>query len=87
VLNVLLRQYGAFNRGNGWWGALCPCPHDHDQPGAHFSFNPRRASLCAVKKALGLSVCQGRHGQLLIKELCHLLFIQPADYGGIFRVT
>jgi hypothetical protein len=75
VLDVLIRQYGAFDRGSGWWGALCPAPHHHDEPGAHFSFNP----------SLGLGVCLGRHGRMLLKDLCHLLMIDPADYGGIYE--
>ncbi|MCI0349706.1 MAG: RepB family DNA primase, partial [Acidobacteriales bacterium] len=75
VSGLLERRYEGFWRRSGWLAARCPCPHEHDQPGAHFSFNP----------AIGLGVCLGKHGRLLLKDLCTLLDIRPADYGGLFR--
>jgi len=75
VVDRLLREYGGFIQKNGWIGALCPAKHAVDQPGKHFAFNPR----CAVGR------CLGRHGQYRLKELCTLLHIDPASYGGLYR--
>lgn len=75
VTDVLLREYGGFVQKNGWIGSLCPCGHTRDAPGKHFAFNP--ASACGV--------CLGRHARLLLKELCDLLRLDPADYGGLYR--
>jgi len=32
----------------------------------------------------GVGVCLGRHGRLLLKDLCLLLHLQPSDYGGFY---
>jgi hypothetical protein len=31
-----------------------------------------------------LGVCLGKHGRMLLKDLCTQLRIQPAAYGGLF---
>ncbi len=75
VVYVLLRDYAGFVQKNGWIGALCPCGHSRDQPGRHFGFSPQH----------GVARCFGRHGQLLLKELCTLIGVDPASYGGLYR--
>lgn len=77
VVHVLLRDYAGFVQHNGWIGALCPCGHSRDQPGRHFGFSPQH----------GVARCFGRHGQLLVKELCTLIGVDPASYGGLYRKT
>lgn len=74
IAEVLQRRYGGFWRRSGWLAARCPCPHEHDLPGAHFSFKPE----------LGLGICLGRHGKMLLNDLCSLLGLEPAAYGGLF---
>lgn len=73
VCSVLIRDYAAYARPNGWIAALCPLHHTHDEPGKHFNFNVE----------LGMGHCFGRHGRLLLKDLCGVLGIDPAAYGGI----
>lgn len=75
VVQVLLRDYAGFVQHNGWIGSLCPCGHVRDQPGRHFGFSPRH----------GAARCFGRHGQMLLKELCTLIGVDPASYGGLYR--
>lgn len=77
VTRTLMRDWSGFVQKNGWVGAICPGGHRHDAPGQHFAFSPRYA----------VAKCQGRHGQLLLKELCDLLQIDPAHYGGLYRPT
>ena len=67
-------QYSGRWQRNGWLAALCPCGHQRDGPGMHFGFNPLS----------GVGVCLGRHGRLLLKDLCLLLHLQPSDYGGFY---
>ena len=67
-------QYSGCWQRNGWLAALCPCGHQRDRPGMHFAFNPLS----------GVGVCLGRHGRLLLKDLCCLLHLQPSDYGGFY---
>jgi hypothetical protein len=74
ISELLARHYDGYWRRSGWLAARCPCPHEHDLPGAHFSFKPD----------IGLGVCLGKHGKMLLKDLCSLLGLEPADYGGIF---
>jgi hypothetical protein len=74
ISECLERRYAGYWRRNGWLAARCPCPHEHDLPGAHFSFKPE----------LGLGICLGRHGKMLLKDLCSLLGLEPAAYGGLF---
>ena len=73
VSNRLLAD-GGHIQNNGWIAAYCPCGHRHDRPGAHFAFNP----------GIGVGVCHGRHGRLLLHELCHYLNIDPIHYGGLY---
>jgi hypothetical protein len=75
AVSVRLLAYGGYLKPNGWIAAYCPCGHQHDRPGAHFAFNPR----------LGVGVCHGRHGRLLLRELCDHLHIDPRDHGGIYQ--
>jgi hypothetical protein len=74
VSSRLLADGGHIQR-NGWIAAYCPCGHRHDRPGAHFAFNP----------SIGVGVCHGRHGRLLLRELCHYLNIDPIHYGGLYE--
>ena len=74
VQHVLEAQYSGCWQRNGWLAALCPCGHQRDRPGTHFGFNPLN----------GVGVCLGRHGRLLLKDLCLLLHLQPSDYGGFY---
>lgn len=69
----LLADGGHIQR-NGWIAAYCPCGHRRDRPGAHFAFNPD----------IGVGVCHGRHGRLLLRDLCHHLKIDPIHYGGLY---
>ncbi|MEO1667214.1 MAG: hypothetical protein AAFU54_21420 [Chloroflexota bacterium] len=69
-----LLAHGGHIQRNGWIAATCPCGHRHDRPGAHFAFNPQ----------IGVGVCHGRHGRLLLRELCHHLNIDPIHYGGLY---
>ncbi len=75
VVHVLLRNYAGFVQKNGWIGSLCPCAHSRDQPGRHFGFSPLH----------GVGRCFGRHGQILLKELCTLIGVDPAHYGGLYQ--
>jgi len=75
VEGTLIRDYDGFRQRNGWTAALCPCGHDHDRSGMHFAFNP--------EKKIGM--CLGRHGRLLLKDLCAVLGLDPVDYGGIYN--
>lgn len=77
VVHILLRDYAGFVQNNGWIGALCPGGHSRDQPGRHFGFSPQH----------GVARCFGRHGQILLKELCTLIGVDPASYGGLYRKT
>lgn len=74
VTHTLYRNYGSYHKENGYIAALCPCGHAHDLPGKHFNFDPTH----------GIGICFGRHGRILLKDLCAILGIQPADYGGLF---
>ncbi len=77
VTDILYQEYSGFERRNGWLGAICPAGHRRDAPGKHFSFKP----------GIGLGVCQGRHGRLLLKDLCQILNLFPNDYGGLYEPT
>jgi len=74
VQQGLESQYSGCWQRNGWLAALCPCGHQRDRPGMHFAFNPLS----------GVGVCLGRHGRLLLKDLCAVLGLDPVDYGGIY---
>ncbi|MBI5668415.1 MAG: hypothetical protein HZC41_10450 [Chloroflexi bacterium] len=75
VIHRLCREYGGYRKENGYVAALCPCGHTHDAPGKHFNFDPTH----------GIGICFGRHGRILLKDLCTILGIQPTDYGGLFE--
>lgn len=76
ITAVLYRDYAAREqRRSAWLGALCPCGHARDSPGAHFFWNP----------TIGCGCCHGRHGTLRLTELCSILGIDAATYGGIYR--
>jgi hypothetical protein len=74
VVHILRAEYGGRDSPSGWIAALCPAGHRHDYPGSHFYFNPMR----------GMGHCFGRHGRLLLRDLCPLLGIDPAAYGGLY---
>jgi len=74
VVDRLFTDYEGNLQPNGWIGALCPCGHSIDRPGKHFGFLPQKA----------VSRCFGRHGQILLKDLCHILGVHPSDYGGLY---
>jgi hypothetical protein len=75
IVQVLYRHYRARKPRSGWIPALCPCGHARDSPGAHFFFNPD----------IGCGRCHGRHGALRLTDLCSLMGIDAAVYGGIFK--
>ncbi len=76
ITAVLYRSYAAREqRRSDWLASLCPCGHARDSPGAHFFFNP----------AIGCGRCHGRHGTLRLTDLCSVLGIDAAIYGGIYR--
>jgi hypothetical protein len=74
VCSCLVQHYAGQWKRNGWLAARCPCQHERDSVGMHFSFNPDKA----------LGVCLGKHGQMLLKDLCQHLSIRPLDYGGLY---
>lgn len=76
ITAVLYRDYAAQGqRRSDWLAALCPCGHACDSPGAHFFWNP----------AIGCGRCHGRHGTLRLTDLCSVLGIDAATYGGVYR--
>jgi hypothetical protein len=76
ITAVLYRDYAAREqRRSDWLAALCPCGHARDSPGAHFFFNP----------TIGCGRCHGRHGTLRLTDLCSVLGIDAASYGGVYR--
>ena len=75
VVTVLLAEQRGFVQKNGWIGSLCPGGHARDAPGKHFGFLPDK----------GVARCFGRHGRILLKDLCTLLEIDPAPYGGVYQ--
>jgi len=76
ITAVLYRDYAAQEqRRSDWLAALCPCGHARDSPGAHFFFHP----------AIGCGRCHGRHGTLRLTDLCSVLGIDAATYGGVYR--
>ncbi len=76
ITAVLYRDYAAREqRWSDWLAALCPCGHARDSPGAHFFFNP----------TIGCGRCHGRHGTLRLTDLCSVLGIDAATYGGVYR--
>lgn len=74
AVEAALLTGGGFYKANGWLAAHCPYPHKRDAPGMHFAFNP----------ALGMGVCQGRHGRLLTRDICTQLNISIQAHGGLY---
>lgn len=74
IADCLLSEYHGHVKSNGYIAALCPCGHCHDYPGSHFNFDTSRA----------VGTCFGRHGRLLLKDLCELLRLDPTTYGGLY---
>jgi hypothetical protein len=74
IADRLLSDYRGHIKANGYIAALCPCGHCRDYPGSHFNFDPSRA----------IGTCFGRHGRLLLKDLCELLRFDPVSYGGVY---
>jgi hypothetical protein len=75
VTAALYRDYAArAQRQSNWIAALCPCGHARDRPGSHFFFNP----------TIGCGRCHGRHGTLRLTDLCSLLGIDAATFGGVY---
>ena len=76
ITTLLYRDYAAREqRQSAWIAALCPCGHARDSPGTHFFWNP----------TIGCGCCHGRHGTLRLIDLCSILGINAAAYGGIYR--
>ncbi len=76
ITTLLYRDYAARGqRQSEWIAALCPCGHARDSPGTHFFWNP----------TIGCGRCHGRHGTLRLIDLCSILGINAAAYGGIYR--
>jgi len=76
ITAVLYRDYAAREQQRSdWLAALCPCGHARDSPGSHFFFNP----------TIGCGRCHGRHGTLRLTDLCSVLGIDAATYGGVYR--
>jgi hypothetical protein len=74
IANCLLSEYHGHVKANGYIAALCPCGHGRDYPGSHFNFDAER----------GIGTCFGRHGRLLMRDLCTVLDIDPKQYGGFY---
>ena len=74
AVSARLLADGGRVQANGWIAAHCPGDDDRDRPGAHFAFNPQ----------IGVGVCHGRHGRLLLRDLCQHLNINPTHYGGLY---
>ncbi len=75
VADHLRQHYNGYLKPNGYLAACCPCGHHHDAPGQHFNFDIHR----------GIGHCFGKHGRLLLKDLCTQLRIDPQTYGGLYR--
>jgi hypothetical protein len=75
VADCLCAEFRGYVKANGYIAALCPCGHCRDYPGSHFNFDPVH----------GIGMCFGRHGRLLLKDLCSMLRIEIALYGGFFQ--
>lgn len=75
ISDCLLSDYHGHVKANGYIAALCPCGHCRDYPGSHFNFDTQHA----------VGTCFGRHGRLLLKDLCDLMQLDPEVYGGFYR--
>lgn len=69
VVDRLCAEFRGYVKANGYIAALCPCGHCRDYPGSHFNFDPVR----------GIGMCFGRHGRLLLKDLCVAMRIDYAQ--------
>ncbi len=77
VIDVVTHHFQRENyrkRGD-WLNGTCIYPqhHQHEDRNPSFGFNTRT----------GYGYCH-RCGSILLKDICHQLHIQPADYGGLF---
>ncbi len=74
IVSEHLHHIGYVGRGD-WLSGPCLDPHHHQHEDRHpsFGFNTRS----------GYGNCF-RCGSVLLKDICNLLGIQPADYGGLF---
>jgi hypothetical protein len=77
IVDCLLSEFHGHVKSNGYIASLCPCGHCRDYPGSHFNFDTERA----------IGMCFGRHGRLLLRDLCELLQLDPASYGGLYVQT
>ena len=75
VADTLLRDLHGFTQPNRWLGSFCPLPHQSDAPGKHFALHPSGK----------FGVCLGKHHLLKLIDLCRILNIDPASYGGLYR--
>jgi hypothetical protein len=69
-----LSSLGYIQQGD-WLSGPClhPAQHQHGDVHPSFGFNVQS----------GYGNCF-RCGSILLKDICHTLGIQPADYGGLF---
>lgn len=63
IADILRRDFGGYQKPNGWIAARCPCGHSRDAPGMHFGYHPE----------YGVGRCFGKHGRLLVKDLCQVM--------------
>jgi hypothetical protein len=75
VENALIHDLHGFVQPNRWLGSFCPLPHQSDAPGKHFALHPSGK----------FGVCLGKHQVLKLIDLCRILNIDPASYGGLYR--
>ena len=75
VEESLIHDLHGFIQPNRWLGSFCPLPHQSDAPGKHFALHPSGK----------FGVCLGKHQVLKLIDLCRILNIDPASYGGLYR--
>lgn len=75
VEDTLIHDLQGFVQPNRWLGSFCPLPHQSDAPGKHFALHPSGK----------FGVCLGKHRVLKLIDLCRILNIDPAAYGGLYR--
>lgn len=73
VTERLLRDYQAKVKSNGWYRSRCLLPH-RDQSEAHGSWKPE----------IGFFHCFGKHGSLLMRDICQILALSIPAYGGLY---
>lgn len=75
VEESLIHSLRGFTQPNRWLGSFCPLPHQSDAPGKHFALHPSGK----------FGVCLGKHRVLKLIDLCRILNIDLAAYGGLYR--